>query len=244
VRPASTNALRDCRRRSFFRTIVSGLFALLTHSASADPGLGLPSLEVFQNDPSAASRAGLGGRLFMDRRLSRNGTMSCGMCHVPEQGFTTNEMATAIGIEGRSLRRNAPTILNVGFQHSLFHDGRETSLERQIWSPLLAADEMGNASRAAVVAREARLADVRRLHRAKLQDVPLGVVVHVRLPGAVAALAPVGRRRRPRILRLPVLRALEAGLLVGVADDAGIAPDISGRRRRCRPWRSCISWAV
>ncbi len=94
----------------------------------------------------------------MDRRLSRNGTMSCGMCHVPEQGFTTNEMATTIGIEGRSLRRNAPTVLNVGFQLTLFHDGRETSLERQIWSPLLAADEMGNASRAAVVARVSALA--------------------------------------------------------------------------------------
>jgi len=95
----------------------------------------------------------------MDLRLSRNGTMSCGMCHVPEQGFTTNEMATAIGIEGRSLRRNAPTILNVGYQRLLFHDGRETSLERQVWSPLLAPDEMGNASRAAVVARVSALAD-------------------------------------------------------------------------------------
>lgn len=148
-----------CRRGSFFSTIVAGLFALLTQSASADPTLGLPPLQVFQNDSSATARVALGRKLFMDRRLSRNGTMSCGMCHVPEQGFTTNEMATAIGIEGRSLRRNAPTVLNVGFQHMLFHDGRETSLERQIWGPLLAADEMGNASRAAVVARVSALAD-------------------------------------------------------------------------------------
>jgi cytochrome c peroxidase len=149
----------NCRRGTLFSTIVAGLFALLTHSAAADPTLGLPPLEVSQNDASSAARATLGRRLFMDRRLSRNRTMSCGMCHVPEQGFTTNEMATAIGIEGRSLRRNAPTILNVGFQPMLFHDGRETSLERQIWGPLLAAEEMGNASRAAVVARVSALAD-------------------------------------------------------------------------------------
>jgi cytochrome c peroxidase len=148
-----------CRRSFFFSTIVAGLCALLTQSASADPFLGLPPLEVSQNDSSVAARVGLGRRLFMDRRLSRNGTMSCGMCHIPEQGFTTNEMATTIGIEGRSLRRNAPTVLNVGFQHTLFHDGRETSLERQIWGPLLAADEMGNASRAAVVARVSALPD-------------------------------------------------------------------------------------
>ena len=149
----------DCRQSSFLSTIVAGLFVLLTQSASADPTLGLPPVEVSQNDPSATARIELGRKLFMDRRLSRNGTMSCGMCHIPEQGFTTTEMATAIGIEGRNLRRNAPTVLNVGLQRMLFHDGRETSLERQIWSPLLAADEMGNASRAAVVARLSALAD-------------------------------------------------------------------------------------
>jgi len=84
-----------CRRRnSFFSTMVAGLFALLTQSASADPARGLPPLEISQDDSSAAAQVALGRKLFMDRRLSRNGTMSCGMCHVPEQGFTTNEMAT------------------------------------------------------------------------------------------------------------------------------------------------------
>ena len=95
----------------------------------------------------------------MDRRLSRNGTMSCGMCHVPEQGFTANEVATSVGIEGRSLRRNAPTVLNVGYNESFFHDGRARTLEEQAWGPLLAADEMGNPSRDEVVARVAALAD-------------------------------------------------------------------------------------
>ena len=147
-------------RRGFSSsTIVAGLFTIVAHAASADPALGLPRLDVSQNDPSASGKAELGRRLFMDRSLSRNGTMSCGMCHVPEQGFSVNEMTTAVGIEGRSLRRNAPTVLNVGFQRMLFHDGRETSLERQVWGPLLAADEMGNASRAAVVARVSALAD-------------------------------------------------------------------------------------
>jgi cytochrome c peroxidase len=149
----------DCPRSSFASTILGALFALLTQNASADSALGLPPGEVSQNDPAAAPRVELGRRLFMDRRLSRNGTMSCGMCHVPEQGFTVNDMATAIGIEGRSLRRNAPTVLNVGFQRSLFHDGRETTLERQIWGPLLAPDEMGNASRGDVVARVSAIAD-------------------------------------------------------------------------------------
>jgi cytochrome c peroxidase len=121
-------------------------------------GLGLPAPDR-QAGPLHAQRVALGRKLFMDRRLSRNDTMSCGMCHVPEQGFAAVEMAKAVGIEGRTLRRNAPTVLNVAFNRSLFHDGREARLELQVWSPLLAADEMGNGTRDAVVARIAALAD-------------------------------------------------------------------------------------
>ena len=66
------------------------------------------------------------------------------MCHVPEQGFSSNELATAVGIEGRTVRRNSPTIYNVAYLDRLFHDGRERTLEQQIWGPLLAHNEMGN----------------------------------------------------------------------------------------------------
>jgi cytochrome c peroxidase len=125
-------------------------------AAAGDARLGLPAVGS-RADSLLAERAALGRKLFMDRRLSRNGTMSCGMCHVPEQGFAAVEMAKAVGIEGRSLRRNAPTLLNVAFHRFLFHDGRERSLEAQAWRPLLAADEMGNDTREGVVVRIAAL---------------------------------------------------------------------------------------
>ncbi len=79
------------------------------------------------------------------------------MCHVPEQGFTQNELKTPVGIEGRFVHRNAPALYNVAYLEALFHDGRENDLARQIWAPLLASNEMGNASRAAVVERLAAL---------------------------------------------------------------------------------------
>jgi cytochrome c peroxidase len=125
----------------------------------------------------------LGRKLFMDRRLSPNGTMSCGMCHVPEQGFTVNEVATAVGLEGRSLRRNAPTVLNVGYQSLLFHDGRASSLEDQVWGPLLAADEMGNLTREAAVARVRALPEYGALFAAVFRG------AHVTASGIAAALA-------------------------------------------------------
>jgi len=88
----------------------------------------------------------LGRKLFFDRRLSHNDTLACAACHIPDQGFTNNELRTPIGTEGRTVKRNAPTLLNVGFLPRLFHDARERRLEDQAWSPLLAANEMGNPS--------------------------------------------------------------------------------------------------
>ena len=106
--------------------------------------LGLP-----RKSPLSVARPGsveLGKRLFFDRSLSHNNTISCAMCHVPTQGFTSNELATAVGVEGRTVKRNAPSLLNVGYLNQLFYDIRENSLEQQVWSPLLAKNEMANPS--------------------------------------------------------------------------------------------------
>ncbi len=117
------------------------------------PPLGLPPVPVPEDNPISAEKVALGRRLFYERRLSLNGTVSCAMCHVPEQGFTSNELATAIGIEGRTVRRNAPSVYNVAYLDRLFHDGRESRLEQQIWGPLLASNEMGNPSVGVVIER-------------------------------------------------------------------------------------------
>ena len=115
--------------------------------------LGLPGLEVPENNPLTREKIRLGRQLFFDRRLSHNNTLSCAMCHIPEQGFTSQELAVAIGIEGRTLRRNAPALYNVGFAKLLFHDARENLLEQQVWTPLLARNEMANPSVGFVIER-------------------------------------------------------------------------------------------
>lgn len=109
-----------------------------------NPPLGLPA--VPGGDDIDRVKIQLGRKLFFDRRLSLNDTFSCAMCHIPDQGFSSNELAMAVGIEGRSVRRNSPTIYNVAYAELLFHDGREDELEQQVWGPLLAHNEMGNPS--------------------------------------------------------------------------------------------------
>jgi cytochrome c peroxidase len=68
------------------------------------------------------------------------------MCHIPAQGFTVNETRLAVGINGKTTKRNPPTLYNVAYQRLLFHDGREFTLEDQIISPLTNPVEMGNPS--------------------------------------------------------------------------------------------------
>ena len=120
------------------------------------PALGLPPLP---GGAATQAQVELGRKLFMDRRLSSNNTLSCAMCHVPEQGFAAIELATSVGLEGRTLRRNAPTLLNVAYVGKLFHDGRSPTLESQAWAPLLNPIEMGNPGSPDLLARIEQMRD-------------------------------------------------------------------------------------
>lgn len=111
-----------------------------------NPPLGLPAVPVPEDNPVTKEKVSLGRKLFFDRRLSINDTFSCAICHIPEQGFTNNEIQTAVGVEGRSGKRNSPMIYNVAYLEKIFHDGRESTLEQQVWAPFLAHNEMANPS--------------------------------------------------------------------------------------------------
>ncbi len=158
------------------------LLALLPAAAApaaADPALGLPPRPA----PPAALAA-LGQKLFFERRLAVNGTLSCAMCHVPAQGFTAHELRTSVGMEGVSLRRNAPTLWNVGWVERLFVDGRAASLEAQALQPLVHPDEMANPSLAAVTARLAGWPEYRAPWRRAFGDAR---ITPARLARALAA---------------------------------------------------------
>ncbi len=161
-----------------------GLPALLSAARAEDLGspLGLPPVPAtIAGTPQMRS---LGEKLFFDRSLSANGTLSCAMCHIPAQGYASNQSALSIGMEGRALRRNAPSLYNVVFKKYLFHDGRETDLGAQVWGPLLTPDEMGNAGIGPLLARIAQDKDYGRAFRAAF---PSEGVTMVTLGRAIAA---------------------------------------------------------
>ena len=78
-----------------------------------------------------AYKVALGRRLFHDPRLSRDNTISCSNCHNLVNGGMDN-LPYSIGIDGKPLDINTPTVFNSGFNFRQFWDGRAATLEDHI----------------------------------------------------------------------------------------------------------------
>lgn len=181
----------------------------------ATPPLGLPELAVPADNRPTAARIRLGRKLFLDRRLSGAGTLSCAMCHVPEQGFTVHESRTAVGNAGKNLRRNAPTLLNVAYLGPFFHDGREPDLDLQPFDVFLNPDEMAAPSLGAVVETVASLSDYGPLFKDAFGNRPtvesIGQALGTYMRTLLAADSPFDRARygdEPDALSTPARRGL------------------------------------
>ena len=104
--------------------------------------LGLePDFHVPIDNRITASKVLLGERLFFDKQLSKDETISCATCHDPAHGFSNGKV---VGEGVMSLRgtRNVPSVVNRLFGRTQFWDGRSETLETQALAPLLSPNEM------------------------------------------------------------------------------------------------------
>jgi cytochrome c peroxidase len=99
-------------------------------------------MPVPEGNPLTADRIAQGRALFFDRRLSRDGSLSCATCHVPRRAFS-DARPVAVGIQQRAGRRNVPALINRGYGRAFFWDGRADSLEAQVLGPIEDPDELG-----------------------------------------------------------------------------------------------------
>jgi cytochrome c peroxidase len=116
------------------------------------------------DNPQTPEKISLGQRLFFDRRLSVDGTVSCSTCHDPARAFTDGK-PTSVGIKGRVGQRNAPTILNALYNKTQFWDGRVNTLEEQAALPIVNAVEMGYPNLDAAVAQIAAVEEYQQAFR-------------------------------------------------------------------------------
>jgi cytochrome c peroxidase len=115
---------------------------------------GLPAdlweLLVPENNAVTPEKVALGRKLYFDKRLSKDGSVSCATCHDPARGFSDGKKVSE-GIGGQKGARNAPTVLNAVFNEMQFWDGRAASLEEQAKGPMINPVEMGMSSHDEVV---------------------------------------------------------------------------------------------
>ena len=96
----------------------------------------LPKLEQ-----PAAAKVVLGKALFFDRRLSGDGTVSCAVCHIPDEAFADGQKISAAYPTNKHWR-HTNSLLNVAYLQVFFWDGRSRSLENQALGPIHSSFEM------------------------------------------------------------------------------------------------------
>jgi cytochrome c peroxidase len=88
-----------------------------------------------------ATKEELGKRLFFEKKLSRDNSISCASCHIPEYAFS-DTLDFSIGVGGRKGKRNTPSAMNMASREIFFFDGRAATLEIQATFPIQDHNEM------------------------------------------------------------------------------------------------------
>lgn len=101
----------------------------------------LPQMPIPAYNLQTAAKVELGKMLFFDTRLSKGNAISCAFCHNPGTGWA-DARQFSIGVGGGKGGRQAPTVLNTGYQALQFWDGRAGSLEEQALGPIQNPIEM------------------------------------------------------------------------------------------------------
>jgi cytochrome c peroxidase len=99
-----------------------------------------PVPAVPEENPMSAVKAELGRYLFYDKRLSLNGTQSCGSCHQQALAFTDG-LANAVGSTGVVNRRSSMSLTNAAYNSAqTWANPVLKTLEMQVAVPLLGDD--------------------------------------------------------------------------------------------------------
>jgi cytochrome c peroxidase len=94
-----------------------------------------PAMPIPDDNPMTVEGVELGRKLFYEKRLSGDNSMSCASCHTPSTAFSDANQFS-VGIDGIQGNRNSMAMVNLGWQNFFFWDGRSKTLEEQILEPV------------------------------------------------------------------------------------------------------------
>lgn len=94
-----------------------------------------PDMPIPADNPMTVEGVALGRKLFYEKKLSGDNTMSCGACHSPQAAFS-DPAQFSTGIDGIVGTRNSMALINLGWDSFFFWDGRAKSLEELVLEPV------------------------------------------------------------------------------------------------------------
>jgi len=100
--------------------------------------------DLKEGEDSEALRL-LGKELFYDAAISGDGTMSCATCHQPGKAFADGIPKSLSNVEGKTVLRNAPSLINAVYSDRYFYDLRAFTLEQQAEHVIFNPDEFNTA---------------------------------------------------------------------------------------------------
>lgn len=101
------------------------------------------SMHLDAENPLTEEGIALGRKLFYDKKLSADNTISCGSCHQQKFAFTDNK-TFSLGVGDSVGIINAMPLFNMGWSRGFFWDGRSPSLKDQVRDPVINPLEMAN----------------------------------------------------------------------------------------------------
>jgi cytochrome c peroxidase len=125
------------------------------------------------SEDDTSARVALGRKLYFERGMSLTQSQSCNDCHFLHRLWPgVDGLPTSPGAKGIAGTRNAPTVLNAGFQKAQFWDGRAADLVEQAKEPLLNPIEMAMATEQDVMNRVKNRPDLVAAFRLAFPDQP------------------------------------------------------------------------
>ncbi|HVY07367.1 MAG TPA: cytochrome c peroxidase [Burkholderiales bacterium] len=112
----------------------------------------LPADASTPDRPLTPERVALGRALFFETRVSTDGKGSCGGCHNPFL-YGTDALPRSVGVGGKVIPRNAPTVFNTALQFVQHYGGNRADVEEQAVKALVSALAYGNKDYDAAEAR-------------------------------------------------------------------------------------------
>ncbi|MHA3789215.1 cytochrome-c peroxidase [Flavobacterium hauense] len=100
--------------------------------------------DLKEGEDSAELRK-LGESLFYDTAISGDGKMNCASCHQPGKAFADGMPKSISNIQGKTVLRNAPTLVNAVYADRFFYDLRAFTLEQQAEHVIFNPDEFNTA---------------------------------------------------------------------------------------------------